>query len=46
MFEDEDTRQFYEKFPDLRAIIPGVSLVPEIKSVEALPCFAISCSDP
>jgi regulator of nonsense transcripts 2 len=24
LFEDEDTRQFYENFPDLKAIIPGI----------------------
>ena len=24
LFEDEDTRQFYESLPDLKAIIPGV----------------------
>lgn len=25
LFEDEDTRQFYENLPDLRAMLPGVS---------------------
>lgn len=25
LYDDEDTRQFYENLPDLRAIIPGVS---------------------
>ena len=25
LFEDDDTRQFYETLPDLKAIIPGVS---------------------
>ena len=25
LFEDEDTRQFYETLPDLKSLIPGVS---------------------
>ena len=25
LFEDEDTRQFYETLPDLKSFIPGVS---------------------
>ena len=24
LYDDEDTRQFYENLPDLKAIIPGV----------------------
>ena len=26
LYEDEDTRQFYESLPDLKSLIPGVSL--------------------
>jgi len=25
LFDDEDTRQFYENIPDLKAVIPGAS---------------------
>lgn len=34
IFEDEDTRQFYETLPDLKAIIPGVRYPLELFSFE------------